>query len=315
LLRKSCFNFFKVLTVSAAQPGARLSYCFVRRQNQSTRGIRDVQAIRQSIFATSAKPPKTHIHLLSIHLLFWAQRNMAYSTRSYARGFLSSGGLPPAIKWLLIVNTGIYFLQFFLDTPPYLALRPVDVATRFMVWELVTYMFLHGGIFHILFNMLTLWMFGVELERMWGTRRFLNFYFFCGIGAGLCVVLADYLFGNPMSQTIGASGAIYGVLMATAVLWPERIILFSFLFPIKMKYFVMIIGAIAFLGAFTPGNGVSDVAHLSGLGFGYIYLKMRRVRGFESFDPVRMARDRYKAWKLARAKKKFQVYLKKNRTQ
>jgi membrane associated rhomboid family serine protease len=306
LLRKSCFNFFKVSTVSAVQPGARLSYCFVRRQNQSTRGISDLQAIRQSIFGA-------HIHLPA-HLLFWAQRNMAYSTRSYARGFLSSGGLPPAIKWLLIVNTGIYFLQFFLGTPSYLALRPVDVATRFMVWELVTYMFLHGGIFHILFNMLTLWMFGVELERMWGTRRFLNFYFFCGIGAGLCVVLADYLFGNPLSQTIGASGAIYGVLMATAVLWPDRIILFSFLFPIKMKYFVMIIGAIAFLGAFTRGNGVSDVAHLSGLGFGYIYLKMRKVRGFE-FDPVRMARDRYKAWKLARAKKKFQVYLKKNRIQ
>jgi membrane associated rhomboid family serine protease len=83
-----------------------------------------------------------------------------------------------------------------------------------------------------------------------------------------------------------------------------------FLFPIKMKYFVAIIAAIAFLGSFTPGNGVSDVAHLSGLGFGYLYIKMRRVRGLE-FDPVRMARQRYKAWKLARAKKKFQVYLRK----
>lgn len=239
---------------------------------------------------------------------------MAYSTRSYARAFLPPGGLPPAIKWLLIVNTAIYLLQSFLGTPAFLALRPADIATRFMVWQLVTYMFLHGSIFHILFNMLTLWMFGVELERTFGTRRFLNFYFFCGIGAGLCVVLADYLFGNPESLTIGASGAIYGVLMATAVLWPDRVILFSFLFPIKMKYFVMIIGAIAFLGAFTPGNGVSDVAHLSGLGFGYIYLKMRRVRGLE-FDPVKMARERYKAWKLARAKRKFQVYLKKNRIQ
>jgi membrane associated rhomboid family serine protease len=241
-------------------------------------------------------------------------RNVAYSNRSYARGFLSSGGLPPAIKWLLIANTGIYFLQFFLGTPGFLALRPVDVVTHLMVWQLVTYMFLHGSIFHILFNMLTLWMFGVELERTFGTRRFLNFYFFCGVGAGLCVVLADYLFGNPQSSTIGASGAIYGLLMASAMLWPDRIILFSFLFPIKMKYFVAIIGAIAFLGAFTPANGVSDVAHLSGLGFGYLYLKMRRVRGLE-FDPVGMVRQRYKAWKLARAKKKFQVYLKKNRIQ
>jgi membrane associated rhomboid family serine protease len=238
---------------------------------------------------------------------------MAYSTRSYARGFLPSHGLPPGVKWLLISNVAVYLLQFFLGLSgggaifSYLALRPVDV-THLFVWQLVTYMFLHGGIFHILFNMLTLWMFGVELERLWGTRRFLNFYFFCGIGAGLCVVLAEYMFGNPRSATIGSSGAIYGLLMASAVLWPDRIILFSFLFPIKMKYFVMIIGAIAFLGAFTPGNGVSDVAHLSGLGFGYLYLKTRRVKGF---DALGMGQDWYKAWKLARAKKKFQVYLRK----
>jgi membrane associated rhomboid family serine protease len=239
---------------------------------------------------------------------------MAYSDRSYARGFLSSHGLPPAIRWLLIGNTAIFFLTFFLGIPKYLALRPTEVATKFMVWELVTYMFLHGGVFHVLFNMLTLWMFGVELERMFGTRRFLNFYFFCGIGAGICVVLADYLFGDPRGATIGSSGAIYGILMASAVLWPDRIILFSFLFPIKMKYFVMIIGAIAFFGAFTPGNGVSDVAHLSGLGFGYLFLKLKGVRR-RSLDPVGAVREWYRAWKLARAKKKFQVYLKKNRIQ
>ena len=243
---------------------------------------------------------------------------MAYSTRSYARGFLSSHGLPPAIKWLLIVNTAIYFLQFFTQLSgvggiwDYFVLRPSDVVTHFRVWQLVTYMFLHGGVFHILFNMLALWMFGVELERTFGTQRFLNFYLFCGIGAGLCVVLADYLFGNPKVPTIGSSGAIYGILMANAVLWPDRIILFSFLFPIKMKYFVMIIGAIAFLGAFTPGNGVSDVAHLSGMGFGYLFLKFKRMR--RGVDPVEMLRNQYKAWKLARAKKKFQVYLRKNKS-
>ena len=96
--------------------------------------------------------------------------------------------------------------------------------------------------------------------------------------------------------------------MASAVLWPDRVILFSFLFPIKMKYFVMIIGAIAFLGTFNTGGGVSDVAHLSGLGFGYLYLKMGNRRGF---DPVGFINDQYKAWKLARAKRKFQVYLRK----
>ena len=247
-------------------------------------------------------------------------QDMAYSTRSYARSYSSSGGLPPAIKWLLISNIAIYLLHFFLGVVAggesffaYFALRPADVVTRFFLWQLVTYMFLHGGIFHILFNMLTLWWFGVDLERTFGTRRFLNFYFLCGIGAGVCVVLAEYLFGNPRSLTIGSSGAIYGILMAYAVLWPDQIISIFGIFPLKMKWFVTIIGAIAFLGVFTPGSGVSDVAHLSGLGFGYIYIKMRsRVRF--GFDPIAMARERYRLWKLARAKKKFQVYLKKNRS-
>jgi len=237
---------------------------------------------------------------------------MAYSTRSYARSFSNSGGLPPAIKWLLISNVGIYVLGLLLRLQflAYFALRPVDVVTHFFLWQLVTYMFLHGSIFHILFNMLTLWWFGVDLERTFGTRRFLNFYFFCGIGAGVCVVIGEYLFGNPRGLTIGSSGAIYGILMAYAVLWPNQIISMFGLFPMKMKWFVAIIGAIAFLGVFTPGSGVSDVAHLSGLGFGYIYIKMRRVKGLR-FDPVGMARERYKAWKLARAKRKFQVYLRK----
>jgi len=237
---------------------------------------------------------------------------MAYSTRSYARSFSDSGGLPPGIKWLLIVNVGVFLLTFFLGTPTYLALRPVDVVTHLFLWQLVTYLFLHGGVFHIAFNMFALWVFGVPLEQAFGTRRFLNFYFFCGIGAAVCVVLAAYLIpgGNPAIPTIGSSGAIYGVLMASAVLWPDQIILMFFLFPIKMRYYVMVVAAIAFLGTFTPSSGVSDVAHLSGLGFGYIYVKMRRVRGLR-FDPVGMARERYKAWKLARAKRRFQVYLKK----
>jgi membrane associated rhomboid family serine protease len=247
-----------------------------------------------------------------------AERTMAYSTRSYARGYLSSGGMPPAVKWLLIVNVGVFLLQFFLGVAgggaffDYLVLRPTNVMHG-MVWQLATYMFLHGGVVHILFNMLSLWMFGVELETTLGTRRFLNFYFFCGVGAGVFVVLTGYLFGNPMIPTIGASGAIYGILMAWAVLWPDRLVAFFGLFPMKVKYMVMIYAAIAFLIAFNPSSGVSSVAHLSGLGFGWVFLKMRRVRGVR-FDPMGMARDRYKAWKLARAKKKFQIYMKKNRS-
>jgi membrane associated rhomboid family serine protease len=161
---------------------------------------------------------------------------------------------------------------------------------------------------HILFNMLPLWFFGRDLEDIWGTRRFLQFYFFCGIGAGLVVVLANYLFGNPRIPTVGASGAIYGILLVAAVLWPDRIIIF-YIFPIKLKYFVMLLGAIAFFSLNNLNSGVSDVAHLSGMLFGYVFLKMPKKRG--SFDPSSSLMDTYRAWKLARAKRKFQVYLKK----
>ncbi len=241
---------------------------------------------------------------------------MAIGTRSYARGFLSSSGLPPGMKWLLISNTAIFVLYFFAGRGlrgffDLGMLRPSDVVTHFYIWQLATYMFLHAGIGHILFNMLALWMFGTEFERLWGTRRFLRFYFFCGMGAGLCVIIGNYLFGNPDIPTLGASGAIYGILLASAVLWPDRQMLFYFLIPIKMKYFVMIIGGIAFLNSFNPANPVSEIAHLGGMLFGYLFLKVPQMRGF---DPLEALQDAYRTWKLARAKKKFQVYMRKKGT-
>jgi|SRR5665213_913391 len=248
---------------------------------------------------------------------------MAIGTRSFARSFGFSGGLPPAIKWLLISNIGIFLIQFFAprgsaitELFSYCALVPTAVVTRLFVWQLVTYMFLHAGISHILWNMLALWMFGVEFERLWGTRRFLQFYFFCGIGAGVCVVLVNYLFGNPNIATVGSSGAIYGLLLASAILWPDRQILFSFLIPIKMKYFVMIIGAISFLNSFNPQNPVSEFAHLGGMLFGYIFLKMphKGRRSAVQFSLTGAARDSYRQWKLARAKRKFEVYMRKQKS-
>jgi membrane associated rhomboid family serine protease len=240
---------------------------------------------------------------------------MAIGTRDYARPYLAGGRLPFGVKALLISNSVIFLLQFFAQGTrldllfQHLALIPADVVQRFYIWQLVTYLFLHGGIWHILINMLTLWMFGKDLEQTWGTRRFLRFYFFCGIGAGVCVVLANYLFGNKNVGTIGASGAIYGILLVSAILWPDRIIIF-YIFPIKMKYFVMIFAGIAFLGVLDLNSGVSNVAHLSGMAFGYIFLKSPKMRGV---DPLGWLDDSYKAWKLARAKRKFQVYLRKQR--
>jgi membrane associated rhomboid family serine protease len=239
---------------------------------------------------------------------------MAYSTRSYATSYLSGNRLPRGIRWLLIANTSVFLLQFFTSRSlpwEYLALVPAAVVKSLFVWQLVTYMFLHGGIWHILWNMLALWMFGVELEQVWGTERFLRFYFLCGAAAGVCVVLANYLFGNPNAATIGSSGAIYAILAASAAMWPDRVILAFFFFPMKMKYFVMIVGGIAFLNSWNLNSGVSDVAHLSGLLFGLLYVKTPRVRGF---DPLAWLQSGYRNWKIQRNKRKFQVYLKKQRS-
>jgi membrane associated rhomboid family serine protease len=246
---------------------------------------------------------------------------MGFSSRSYARPYIGVPGLPRGIKWLLIINIGVFLLQWFSQGRALgrvfglFELYPVQVVGRFYIWQLATYMFLHGGIWHILWNMLALWMFGADLEQSWGTDRFIKFYFFCGIGAGLCVVGLNYLFGNPAIPTVGSSGAIYGILLASAVLWPDRLVLFSFLIPIKMKYFVMIMGAIAFLNSRNVNSGVSDIAHLGGMAFAYAFMKMRVLgsrRRAGRGSALGFLRDRYNAWKLARARKKFQVYLRKH---
>ena len=239
---------------------------------------------------------------------------MAYRGSNRSATFYTPG-FPPGVKWLLISNTAVFILGFFagrleIDGPlAWLMLRPVAVVKYLMIWQLATYMFMHGGVFHILFNMLTLWMFGADLELQWGTRRFLRFYFICGIGAGVCVVLLNYIlpWGNPNTATIGSSGAIFGILMACAMLFPTRTVLFWFVFPIQMKYFVMIFGVIAFLGSFSANSGVSNFAHLGGLLFGYLLVKKPSLN-FDVSSPVRRG---YREWKLQRAKKKFQVYLRK----
>ncbi len=246
---------------------------------------------------------------------------MGIGSRSYARPYVGGGGLPYGIRLLLIINVAVFLLQFFGFNDAlthYFALRPAALVDSFAIWQLVSYMFLHGGIWHILFNMLALWMFGRELEATWGTRNFLRFYFFCGIGAGLCIVLMNALFGNPNSVTLGASGAIYGIMLASAVLWPDRIVYLQMLFPVKMKYMVMIYGAIAFLGSTNMNSGVSDIGHLGGLLCGWIYLKTpmlggsRRPSYGRRTSPTEWIQQRYKAWKLERNKRKFQVYMKKH---
>ena len=247
---------------------------------------------------------------------------MSLSSRSYASRPFSSQSFPPGVKWLLIANTAIFVAHYLAAQAgmsrlfDWAGLVPSQVVHG-RIWELATYMFLHslGSFWHILVNMLMLYMFGADLERTWGTERFLQYYFICGIGAGICVVIGNYLFGNPFSYTIGASGAIYGLLMAFGMLYPDRQILFSFLFPIPAKYFVLILGGIAFLSTFgSSGGGVSHVAHLGGMLFGYGYLKSNRRRsGRRRGGVFQTIENRYRDWKINRAKKKFDVYMRRHR--
>jgi membrane associated rhomboid family serine protease len=169
-------------------------------------------------------------------------------------------------------------------------------------------MFLHDvtSPWHILFNMLGLWWAGTAIEQTWGTRKFLKFYFVCGVGAGLCVILAAMLFHGMGSSVIGASGAIYGLLLAFAMLFPDQIVIFIF-FPIKAKYLVMILAGIALFSSVTDhSSGVSYAAHLGGLAIAFVYLRLPHLR----FDGMSLNR-RYEKWRIDRAKRKFQVYMRK----
>ena len=186
-------------------------------------------------------------------------------------------------------------------------LRPADIFGRLYIWQPITYMFLHSGIFHILFNMLALWMFGVELERTWGSQYFLKYYFVCGVGAAVTTVLLSFLpggFGEQLrySLTIGASGAVYGVLLAYALYFPNRPIYMYFVFPIPAKYFVAIIGAISLLSSTGGGGGIAHTTHLGGLVAGYLYLKGGRIHLLSEI------KYRYLKWRINRMRRKFDVY-------
>jgi len=243
---------------------------------------------------------------------------MRYDIRYRSRSSFFDRSFPSGVKWLILANVAVYLVYFFGsllrgdEIFRSLMLVPAQVV-RGAVWQLVTYLFLHSlqSFWHILFNMLTLWMFGTPVEQTWGTRRFLQYYFLCGIGAGICVVVVNLLFGNPHQATLGASGAIYGLLLAYGMLFPNQEVLFAFLFPMKAKYMVMIFGAIAFMSSLQGGGTISNLAHLGGMIFGFVYIRTqftRRVaaRSHSRFEPGRW----WKEYKMQRARKKFQVYMK-----
>ena len=240
---------------------------------------------------------------------------MRRSSSPYVSSFsFGPGPLSTTLKALIGANVAMFVAQsVFPVLTEVFGLHPAWVipalSTRaaehaFWVWQPATYMFLHGGVFHILFNMLALWMFGAELERIWGTRYFLKFYFVTGIGAGVVTVVLSLLpFGGQLQYVniIGASGAIYGLLLAFAMYFPDRPILLV-VFPVPAKIAVTILGAIALFSSLSDSGGVANATHLSGLVVAYFFLKGARLH------PIAEVKYRYLKWKINHGRKKFDVY-------
>jgi membrane associated rhomboid family serine protease len=234
---------------------------------------------------------------------------MRRSASPYASSFsFGPGPISTALKAIIAINVIMFAMTSFVDSlVPRLGLVPTFVLHDAWVWQIATYMFLHGGVFHIAFNMLALWMFGAELERIWGTRYFLKFYFVTGIGAGaltVAVSLLPFAFAQQLQHSIviGASGAIYGLLLAYAMYFPDRPIYMYFLFPIPAKVFVAIMGAIAFFSSLGEAGGVANATHLGGLLVAYLFLKSARIH------PLSEMKYRYLKWKINRVRRKFDVY-------
>lgn len=200
--------------------------------------------------------------------------------------------MTPVVRWLIIANVAIWLIlqvvleRYILDQPwitMLFGLVPASVVQNFFVWQLGSYMFLHSfNIFHIVFNMLLLWWLGSELEQRWGSRFFLAYYLVSGIGAAVIYTLV--LLGNSLitgsmagwgTPVVGASGAIFGLMLAYGIIFGERVVYFMMVFPMRAKYFVMILGAVEVATLLNSGIGGSDVAnlaHLGGLASGYLFL-------------------------------------------
>jgi membrane associated rhomboid family serine protease len=232
--------------------------------------------------------------------------------------------ITPAVKILVLSCAGVFLLQSLirlflpLSTSWFnheFGLVPRGFIPGLRIWQPITYLFLHAGLGHLLINMFMLWMFGRELELTWGKKRFLNYFFLCGVGAGIITILVKFapmLWGERPSDipTIGASGAIFGILIANAILFPDRQIwLIPFPISIPMRPFVAVMVAIEFfstLGA--TGDNVSHFCHLGGMLVGWIYLRR------SSF--LYRVRNEVADWKYQRNRKRFEVFVnKKNKSE
>lgn len=210
-----------------------------------------------------------------------------YQPRGIGGGFFS---FPPVIKNLLIINGIVFFVQILMERltlggvpfwyifNKWFALNPImgyDAAGQpfnFQVWQLITYQFMHAGFGHIFFNMFGLWMFGSSIEDIMGSKKFLIFYLLAGVSAGILHLLVSPLFGGNPAVTIGASGAVYGVLIAYALYFPDNLIYLYFLIPVKAKYFIGFLLVIEFLAVDSASSNVAHLAHLGGALFGFLFI-------------------------------------------
>jgi membrane associated rhomboid family serine protease len=238
---------------------------------------------------------------------------MSYYGNTYKpSGFGGFSFFPPAIKTLMITNAVIFvftspalFGRFTFDGAPlalwyrqYFGLMPIETGS-FYPWQLITYQFMHGDFWHLFFNMFFgLWMFGMEVEHTWGTKKFSLFYLSCGVAAGLCQLFLAPVFEPSLAPTVGASGAVFGVLVAFAMMFPDRYIFIYFLIPVKAKYFVLFL---IVLGVMSIGGGsqVANLAHLGGALAGYLFLlyDMKRMPFQDTMDRLRWSFNKYSARK------------------
>jgi membrane associated rhomboid family serine protease len=235
-------------------------------------------------------------------------------------------GFPPftrTVKAIIFINLGIFLLTFifrsgagdlFVATITLFGLRP-EAVMHGWIWQVVTYGFLHDGIWHVLFNMLSIWMFGSRLEIDWGRQRFLEFYFFSMIGAAITTIAVSYthLLGmDPAIPTVGASGAIYGLIVAFGVLYSRMRVYVFGIFPLEARVFAAIWVALALFQALGSRGNINNVAHLGGALFGYIYLRYMPRRGmkYATSESYYGLLNRYHRWQRRRAAKKFEVFMK-----
>jgi membrane associated rhomboid family serine protease len=188
--------------------------------------------------------------------------------------------LTAAVKALIIACVAIFLFQLGLSSfggglVGALALIPHEFVNQGHLWQIITYFFLHTEPLQLVLNMMMIAFIGSELEAIWGTKRFVQFYFFCGVFSGIVYLVLQLILGGGgiFTPMLGASGAIYGLLAAYGILFKERVMLFMMLFPMKAKHFIWILAGVEFLSSLSSGrNGVGSLAHLGGIGAAYLYL-------------------------------------------